>query len=106
MADVPERNQVNLERIESGMDTRTTVMIKNIPNKMSDRDLERFIGEVVPGRMDFFYLRMDFGNGGFFWIWFRYFVFTVGVDGTHDVEGGVDASTFLRLGLRSALGLS
>ncbi|EIM79893.1 uncharacterized protein STEHIDRAFT_68841, partial [Stereum hirsutum FP-91666 SS1] len=44
-------------------DTRTTVMIKNIPNKMSDRDLERFIADVVPGRIDFFYLRMDFGNG-------------------------------------------
>lgn len=57
--------KVNLEKIEAGGDTRTTVMIKNIPNKMSDRDLERFIADVVPGRIDFFYLRMDFGNGEF-----------------------------------------
>ncbi|KZT24223.1 hypothetical protein NEOLEDRAFT_1067902 [Neolentinus lepideus HHB14362 ss-1] len=45
------------------MDTRTTVMIKNIPNKMSDKDLMEFIGRVTPRRIDFLYLRMDFQNG-------------------------------------------
>ncbi|KAK7005596.1 meiosis protein mei2 [Favolaschia claudopus] len=39
-----ERNQLNLARIEDGQDTRTTVMIKNIPNKMSDKDLMAYIG--------------------------------------------------------------
>ncbi|KAI0047497.1 hypothetical protein FA95DRAFT_1492430 [Auriscalpium vulgare] len=38
-------------------------MIKNIPNKMSDRDLLMFIERVVRRRIDFFYLRMDFQNG-------------------------------------------
>ncbi|KAF8893952.1 hypothetical protein BD779DRAFT_1669467 [Infundibulicybe gibba] len=58
-----ERNQLNLAHIESGQDTRTTVMIKNIPNKMSDKDLIAYIGKVCPRRIDFLYLRMDFRNG-------------------------------------------
>jgi hypothetical protein len=60
---VPVHNQINLPKIESGMDTRTTVMIKNIPNKMTDRDLIAFIEDVCPRRIDFLYLRMDFQNG-------------------------------------------
>ncbi|KAF8622640.1 hypothetical protein AX15_006755 [Amanita polypyramis BW_CC] len=59
----PERNQLNLARIEDGQDTRTTVMIKNIPNKMSDKDLLTFIHKVCPRKIDFLYLRMDFKNG-------------------------------------------
>lgn len=59
----PAKNQLDLEAIESGADTRTTVMVKNIPNKMSDRDLLGFIGKVCPRRIDFLYLRMDFQNG-------------------------------------------
>lgn len=58
-----EHNQLNLSKIEDGQDTRTTVMIKNIPNKMSDKDLVTFIGKVCPRRIDFLYLRMDFQNG-------------------------------------------
>ncbi|KAG5634778.1 hypothetical protein H0H81_000803 [Sphagnurus paluster] len=58
-----EHNQLNLSRIEGGGDTRTTVMIKNIPNKMSDKDLITFIGKVCPRKIDFLYLRMDFQNG-------------------------------------------
>ncbi|RDB25017.1 hypothetical protein Hypma_007836 [Hypsizygus marmoreus] len=60
---VKENNQVNLVKIEDGVDTRTTVMIKNIPNKMNDRDLTEYIGKVCPRRIDFLYLRMDFQNG-------------------------------------------
>jgi hypothetical protein len=59
----PERNQLNLTRIEDGQDTRTTVMIKNIPNKMSDKDLIAFIAKVCARKIDFLYLRMDFQNG-------------------------------------------
>ncbi|KAJ6625550.1 hypothetical protein B0H10DRAFT_1942450 [Mycena sp. CBHHK59/15] len=59
----PERNQLNLARIEDGQDTRTTVMIKNIPNKMSDKDLMAYIGSVCARKIDFLYLRMDFQNG-------------------------------------------
>ncbi|KAJ7446152.1 hypothetical protein B0H11DRAFT_387125 [Mycena galericulata] len=58
-----ERNQLNLARIEDGQDTRTTVMIKNIPNKMSDKDLMAYIGSVCARKIDFLYLRMDFQNG-------------------------------------------
>ena len=60
---VSDRNQLNIARIEDGQDTRTTVMIKNIPNKMSHADLEAYIAKVCPRRIDFMYLRMDFQNG-------------------------------------------
>lgn len=64
----PDKNMLNIAAIESGLDTRTTVMIKNIPNKMSDVDLLRFLSRegVARRRVDFFYLRMDFGNGELF----------------------------------------
>ncbi|TRM69360.1 RNA recognition motif 2-domain-containing protein [Schizophyllum amplum] len=58
-----EHNQLNLDRIEQGLDTRTTVMIKNIPNKMKDTCLEEFIAKVCPRKIDFMYLRVDFSNG-------------------------------------------
>ncbi|KAI0675041.1 RNA recognition motif 2-domain-containing protein [Trametes maxima] len=54
---------LDIANIENGLDTRTTVMIKNIPNKMSDRDFFNFINRVCPRRIDFMYLRMDFHNG-------------------------------------------
>ena len=56
-------NNLNTARIENGQDMRTTVMIKNIPNKMTDKDLMTFIERVCARRIDFFYLRMDFKNG-------------------------------------------
>ena len=56
-------NNLNIARIENGQDMRTTVMIKNIPNKMTDKDLMTFIERVCRRRIDFFYLRMDFKNG-------------------------------------------
>lgn len=62
-ADVSSKNQLCISKIESGQDTRTTVMIKNIPNKMSDKDLITYINKVCPRRIDFLYLRMDFQNG-------------------------------------------
>lgn len=62
---ISEKNQLDLNKIEQGLDTRTTVMIKNIPNKMSDKDLMSFIAKVCPRRIDFLYLRMDFQNGKF-----------------------------------------
>lgn len=58
-------NNLNIARIENGQDMRTTVMIKNIPNKMTDKDLMTFIERVCARRIDFFYLRMDFKNGMF-----------------------------------------
>ncbi|KAL0574303.1 hypothetical protein V5O48_007661 [Marasmius crinis-equi] len=58
----PRQNLLDLVKIASGTDTRTTVMIKNIPNKLSSDDLYAFISAVVPRRVDFLYLRMDFSN--------------------------------------------
>jgi len=58
-----DHNQLNLAKISNGGDTRTTIMIKNIPNKMSDLDLTEYISQVCPRRIDFLYLRMDFKNG-------------------------------------------
>ena len=63
-------NNLNIARIENGQDMRTTVMIKNIPNKMTDKDLMTFIERVCTRRIDFFYLRMDFKNG-MYTIWRR-----------------------------------
>lgn len=59
----PENNQLDIRKIEQGLDTRTTVMIKNIPNKMTDRELIAYINKICPRRIDFLYLRMDFQNG-------------------------------------------
>ena len=59
----PEGNQLDLKKIEQGGDTRTTVMVKNIPNKMTDKELIAYINKVCPRRIDFLYLRMDFQNG-------------------------------------------
>ncbi|TIC00267.1 hypothetical protein E3Q16_04007 [Wallemia mellicola] len=57
---IPERNKIDLDRIERGEDTRTTVMIKNIPNRLTTEQLEKYISDIVPRSFDFLYLRMDF----------------------------------------------
>jgi hypothetical protein len=72
---IPPRNALDLDKIERGEDTRTvslfakgsityihsprvkTIMLKNIPNKMSDRDLIQFINNVISRKVDFLYLR-------------------------------------------------
>lgn len=90
----PERNQIDLGRIERGEDTRTTVMIKvcpwallwdilptnltiqNIPNRLTTDQLEKYISDVVPRSFDFLYLRMDFksrSNVGYAFVkWVRW----------------------------------
>ncbi|GAA5913015.1 hypothetical protein JCM8208_005667 [Rhodotorula glutinis] len=59
---IPASNVLNFERIERGLDVRTTVMIKNIPNKLKDYEVMAFIEEVVGRSFDFFYLRTDYSN--------------------------------------------
>ncbi|ORZ33627.1 RNA recognition motif 2-domain-containing protein, partial [Catenaria anguillulae PL171] len=49
-------------RTLQGFDTRTTIMIRNIPNKYSQQMLIDFINESHRGQYDFLYLRMDFKN--------------------------------------------
>jgi hypothetical protein len=54
--------QVLPERIRSGDDVRTTVMIRNIPNKVDARMFKEILDASVRGKYDFSYLRIDFQN--------------------------------------------
>ncbi len=46
----------------AGEDKRTTLMIKNIPNKYTQKMLLATIDEDFRGQYDFFYLPIDFKN--------------------------------------------
>ena len=46
----------------AGEDTRTTLMIKNIPNKYTQKMLLQTIDEQFSRMYDFFYLPIDFKN--------------------------------------------
>ncbi|XP_020100155.1 protein MEI2-like 2 isoform X2 [Ananas comosus] len=61
-ADSKKQYQLNLEKIVNGEDTRTTLMIKNIPNKYTSKMLLAAIDENHAGTYDFFYLPIDFKN--------------------------------------------
>ncbi|XP_022715661.1 protein MEI2-like 5 isoform X2 [Durio zibethinus] len=54
--------QLDLDKIISGEDTRTTLMIKNIPNKYTSKMLLAAIDENHLGTYDFLYLPIDFKN--------------------------------------------
>ncbi|XP_022850003.1 protein MEI2-like 5 isoform X1 [Olea europaea var. sylvestris] len=54
--------QLDLEKIVSGEDSRTTLMIKNIPNKYTSKMLLAAIDETHKGTYDFLYLPIDFKN--------------------------------------------
>ncbi|BEI79981.1 hypothetical protein CcaverHIS002_0105100 [Cutaneotrichosporon cavernicola] len=59
---VPVENQVFPERIAAGLDNPTTVMVKDVPNKLSRQELVDILNQVVPSHFDFVYLRFDFHN--------------------------------------------
>ncbi|KAK7034770.1 hypothetical protein VNI00_012177 [Paramarasmius palmivorus] len=52
--------ELDVKRIEDGLDKRTTVMVKNIPNKVTGKELQIFIDEACGRRIDFMYLRIDY----------------------------------------------
>jgi len=54
---------LSIDRVRGGGDKRTTLMIKNIPNKYTQTMLLETLDEVVKGRYDFLYLPIDFKNG-------------------------------------------
>ncbi|AOW01126.1 RNA recognition motif 2-domain-containing protein [Yarrowia lipolytica] len=62
MAVVPRKNTIDLNRVANGLDTRTTLMIRNIPNKFTQKMLQDWVDETSKGTYDFLYLRMDFRN--------------------------------------------
>ncbi|KAA6426657.1 MAG: meiosis protein [Trebouxia sp. A1-2] len=53
---------LDLDRVLAGDDKRTTLMIKNIPNKYTQKMLLTTIDEKFHGTYDFFYLPIDFKN--------------------------------------------
>ncbi|KAF2474282.1 uncharacterized protein BDR25DRAFT_202463, partial [Lindgomyces ingoldianus] len=56
-------NRVHLERIGNGSDVRTTIMLRNIPNKLDHVTLKSILDEHCFGIYDFVYLRIDFESG-------------------------------------------
>lgn len=59
-----EGNFVDVERIKVGLDTRTTIMLRNVPQSMTRNDLLRLMTDWgLLGRFDFLYLRVDFKTG-------------------------------------------
>lgn len=53
---------LDIVRINAGEDKRTTLMIKNIPNKYTQKMLLSLLEEKFRGTFDFFYLPIDFKN--------------------------------------------
>ncbi|RYR67174.1 hypothetical protein Ahy_A03g013466 isoform A [Arachis hypogaea] len=60
--DSKKQFQLDLDKIKCGEDTRTTLMIKNIPNKYTSKMLLAAIDENHKGTYDFLYLPIDFKN--------------------------------------------
>ncbi|KAK7276769.1 hypothetical protein RIF29_17915 [Crotalaria pallida] len=60
--DSKKQYQLDLDKIMRGEDTRTTLMIKNIPNKYTSNLLLAAIDENHKGSYDFLYLPIDFKN--------------------------------------------
>uniref|UniRef100_A0A5B7BSJ0 RRM domain-containing protein n=1 Tax=Davidia involucrata TaxID=16924 RepID=A0A5B7BSJ0_DAVIN len=54
--------ELEIDRILHGEDSRTTLMIKNIPNKYTSKMLLAVIDEHCRGTYDFIYLPIDFKN--------------------------------------------
>uniref|UniRef100_A0A1D1YBJ9 Protein MEI2-like 4 n=1 Tax=Anthurium amnicola TaxID=1678845 RepID=A0A1D1YBJ9_9ARAE len=61
-ADNKKQYELDIERIIRGEDSRTTLMIKNIPNKYTSKMLLAAIDEHHRGTYDFIYLPIDFKN--------------------------------------------
>ncbi|RGP62769.1 meiosis protein mei2 [Fusarium sporotrichioides] len=55
-------NVVDLYELMAGRDVRTTIMLRNIPNKVDQPLLKRTIDASSFGKYDFLYLRIDFAN--------------------------------------------
>ncbi|KAL5393755.1 hypothetical protein PMIN06_011105 [Paraphaeosphaeria minitans] len=56
-------NKVYRAKIVAGSDVRTTIMLRNIPNKLDWLSLKTLLDRVCFGTFDFLYLRIDFKSG-------------------------------------------
>ncbi|KAK6506937.1 hypothetical protein TWF481_005395 [Arthrobotrys musiformis] len=56
------RNIVDLYNVRNGIDLRTTIMIRNIPNHLPQSVIKAWLDEVSYRKYDFLYLRIDFAN--------------------------------------------
>ncbi|KAF0934808.1 hypothetical protein E2562_028817 [Oryza meyeriana var. granulata] len=61
-SDNKKQYELDIDRIVRGDDSRTTLMIKNIPNKYTSKMLLAAIDENHKGTYDFIYLPIDFKN--------------------------------------------
>ncbi|KAL5668302.1 hypothetical protein ACJX0J_020523, partial [Zea mays] len=61
-SDNKRQYELDVDRIMRGVDSRTTLMIKNIPNKYTSKMLLAAIDESHKGTYDFIYLPIDFKN--------------------------------------------
>lgn len=55
-------NFVDINRILLGQDVRTTIMLRNIPNRVDQAALKDLLDQTSKGAYDFMYLRIDFAN--------------------------------------------
>lgn len=51
--DIPLQNKIDLSKIQDGTDTRTTIMVRNIPNKISFKQFKQVVDEVCQGDYEF-----------------------------------------------------
>ncbi|CAG8830290.1 23479_t:CDS:2, partial [Gigaspora margarita] len=59
---IPNNNTLDLERIINGLDKCITFMIRNIPNKYTQRMLLDWLDETHFGQYNFVYLPISFKN--------------------------------------------
>lgn len=55
-------HSIDIYSIQLGTDVRTTIMLRNIPNRMNCHELKELVDVTSRGRYDFMYLRIDFAN--------------------------------------------
>lgn len=62
--DNPDQLTLDIQAVKRGLDTRTSLMVRNIPNKYTQSMLLSEFEESGhgPGKIDFFYLPIDFRN--------------------------------------------